>query len=217
MSTTPFELQGLNDEQVNEARVKHGSNQLEFAKKNSFIETIKSVLKEPMIILLFAAAFIYFITGNAGDGFFLSVAILLVAAISIFQDSRSKAALEKLQDFTQPFCKVIRNHEIISIHVDELVIGDYLMMEEGSSVSADGIIIRSNDFSVNESILTGESYAVDKTADAGNNEVYRGSYVVGGLAIAVVTAVGNASKLGKIGKSLSEIDAEPTPLEQQIS
>ena len=217
MSTTPFELQGLTDEQVNEARVKHGSNQLEFAKKNSFIETIKSVLKEPMIILLFAAAFIYFITGNAGDGFFLSVAILLVAAISIFQDSRSKAALEKLQDFTQPFCKVIRNHEIISIHVDELVIGDYLMMEEGSSVSADGIIIRSNDFSVNESILTGESYAVDKTADAGNNEVYRGSYVVGGLAIAVVTAVGNASKLGKIGKSLSEIDAEPTPLEQQIN
>ncbi|MEO0064913.1 MAG: hypothetical protein RI983_239 [Bacteroidota bacterium] len=217
MSTTPFELQGLTDEQVNQARLLHGSNQLQFAKKNSFIETIQSVLKEPMIILLFAAAFIYFVTGNAGDGLFLSVAILLVAAISIFQDSRSKAALEKLQDFTQPFCKVIRNHEIISIHVDELVIGDYLMMEEGSSVSADGIIIRSNDFSVNESILTGESYAVDKTADAGNNEVYRGSYVVGGLAISVVTAVGNASKLGKIGKSLSDIDAEPTPLEKQIN
>lgn len=217
MSSTPFELQGLTEEQVKEARQKHGSNQLQFASKNNFLETIKTVLKEPMIILLFVAAFIYFITGNAGDGLFLSVAILLVAAISIFQDSRSKAALEKLQDFTQPYCKVIRNHEIISIHVDELVIGDYLMMEEGSSVSADGIIVRSNDFSVNESILTGESYAVDKTADQGNNEVYRGSYVVGGLAIAVVTAVGNASKLGKIGKSLADIDAEPTPLEQQIN
>ncbi|MFN3300687.1 MAG: cation-translocating P-type ATPase, partial [Sediminibacterium sp.] len=105
----------------------------------------------------------------------------------------------------------------VSIHVDELVIGDYLLIEEGNSVSADGLIIQSNDFLVNESILTGETFAVSKSNNSNDNQIYRGTYAVAGLAIAQITAIGNDSKLGRIGKSLESIVEEKTPLEKQIN
>lgn len=217
MPTAPFNIKGLSDQEVLAARNQFGNNQLTFKKNSGFIEALKSVFKEPMVILLLIAAAIYFITGNSGDGLFLTAAILLVATISLYQDARSKQALEKLEDFTQPFCKVVRNNLIQSLHVDELVIGDFLLVEEGNAVSADGIIVQANDFSVNESILTGETFAVNKTVNSTDNQVYRGTYVVAGLAIVQVTAIGNESKLGKIGKSLESIEEEKTPLEKQIN
>ncbi len=91
------------------------------------------------------------------------------------------------------------------------------MVEEGTSISADGIIIRSNDFSVNESILTGESLSVEKDSSKEDNLIFRGTSVASGLAIATITAIGNETKLGKIGKSLESIEEEETPLELQIS
>ena len=217
MPAVPFNIKGLSEQEVLEARKKFGNNQLTFKKNHGVIDALKSIFNEPMVILLLAAAIIYFITGNFGDGIFLAGAILLVAAISLYQDARSRQALEKLEEFTLPFCKVVRNNEIVSIHVDELVIGDYLLIEEGNAVSADGIIIQSNDFSVNESILTGETFAVSKSPNGKDNIVYRGTFVVAGLAIAKITAIGNDSKLGNIGKSLASIVEEKTPLEKQIN
>lgn len=217
MPLAPFNIKGLSDQEVVAARNQFGNNQLTFKKSNSFLDALKSIIKEPMVILLLIAAAIYFITGNSGDGLFLTAAILLVATISLYQDARSKQALEKLEDFTQPFCKVVRNNQLQSIHVDELVIGDFLLVEEGNSVSADGIIVQANDFSVNESILTGETFAVSKSVNSSDNQIYRGTYVVSGLAIAQVTSIGNESKLGKIGKSLESIEEEKTPLEKQIN
>jgi len=140
----------------------------------------------------------------------------LVATISLYQDSRSRNALEKLKTFTKPGCKVIRNGNVIEISSEELVIGDFLMVEEGTIISADGVIIHSNDFSVNESILTGESLAVFKDKTSTENQVYLGCTVASGLAVATVTAIGNETKLGKIGKSLESIKEEKTPLELQI-
>jgi len=180
------------------------------------VDAIRSLAKEPMVVLLLAASIIYFISGKTGDGIFLSCAIVLVAAISLYQDNRSRNALEKLKHFSEPNSKVIRNGDLIEIKSDELVIGDYLMVEEGTSIAADGVIIRSNDFSVNESILTGESFSVFKDASKEDNEIFRGTTVASGLAIVTVTAVGNETKLGKIGKSLEDIEEEKTPLELQI-
>lgn len=208
---------GLSNKEVLDARERFGNNQLVFKESNGIKEAIKSIFKEPMVILLLAAALIYFITGNLGDGVFLSVAILLVSAISLYQDNRSKQALEKLQQFNQPFCKVIRDSAMIEVHVNELVLGDYLLVEEGSSIAADGIILQSNDFSVNESILTGETFAVSKSVTGSDHEVFRGTYVVSGSAIIKITAIGNESKLGKIGKSLESIETVKTPLEKQIN
>ena len=216
MTNNIFNIEGLNDQQVAAARNQFGHNELNFKKENGLLDALKSLLKEPMVVLLLAASIIYFISGKTGDGIFLSCAIVLVATISLYQDSRSKNALEKLKNFSEPFSKVIRNGALIEIKSEELVVGDYLMVEEGSSISADGIIIRSNDFSVNESILTGEAFSVYKDVSKEDNTIFCGTTVASGLAIVTITAIGNATKLGKIGKSLESIEEEKTPLENQI-
>ncbi|TCK83141.1 cation-translocating P-type ATPase [Albibacterium bauzanense] len=212
-----FDFQGLSNEEVLLAREKFGQNQLVFKKENRFIDAIKSLLKEPMIALLLVASLIYFISGEYNDAIFLAVAIILVGTISLYQDSRSRNALEKLKDISQPHCKVIRNGQAQEIKSDELVICDYLIVEEGTLISADCSIVYSNDFSVNESILTGESLPVIKDKTKEDNTIYRGTSVATGMAIGKITAIGNNTKLGKIGKSLENIKEEKTPLEQQIS
>lgn len=217
MTDINTEITGLTNEQVARSRERFGSNLILLKKENRFFEILKSLAGEPMVILLLAASILYFITGNTGDGIFLAVAIVLVSAISLFQDSRSRNALEKLRLYTKPNCKVIRNGETEEIKTDDLVVGDFLIAEEGTSVSADGIIVQSNDFSVNESILTGESFPVFKDRGKEDNKIFRGTTVTSGLAIAEITEIGNNTQLGKIGKSLEEIKEEKTPLEIQIS
>ena len=216
MSSNNFNIIGLTSEQVKEAREKHGQNKADYKKENVFITAIKSLATEPMIILLLVASCIYFISGKIGDGIFLVSAIIFQSIISLYQVSRSKNALEKLKNFIQPNCKVIRNGEVIEIPSEELVIGDSLMIEEGTLISADGIISYAADFSVNESILTGESLVVYKDQTKEDKVVFQGTTVSSGLAVATITAIGNETRLGKIGKSLEDIEEEKTPLELQI-
>jgi len=217
MLANTFNIKGLTSEEVLVARQKYGQNKLEYNKENGFVDALKSLIEEPMIILLLVAALIYFVSGKLGDGIFLSSAILLVSAISLFQDSRSRNALQKLKKLTQPDCKVIRNGKTSTIKSEDLVVGDSLIVEEGTSITADGIIVHSNDFSVNESILTGESFPVFKDKSKEDKLIYKGTTVASGLAIVIITNIGNETKLGKIGKSLESIKEEKTPLERQIS
>ncbi|QXP61317.1 cation-translocating P-type ATPase [Olleya sp. HaHaR_3_96] len=217
MQTNNFNIKGLTNTEVLEARSKFGYNKLEVKKEYYFLEAIKSLVKEPMVILLLVASSIYFISGDVGDGIFLTSATILVAAISLYQDSRSRNALEKLKTFSEPKCKVIRDGVTEDIKSELLVVGDSLIVEEGGTVAADGVIVHSNDFSVNESILTGESLTVYKDKTKTDHQVYQGTLVSGGLAIVTVTAIGNNTQLGKIGKSLEGIHKEKTPLELQIN
>lgn len=217
MASNNFNIKGLTDVEVLQARERFGVNAVAYKKENAWLEILKDFIKDPMILLLLAASSIYFISGKIDDGLFLLSAIVLVASISMYQDSRSRNALEKLKELTQPKCKVIRNGEELEIKSEDLVVGDCLLVEEGASITADGIIIHSNDFSINESILTGESLSVEKDKTKEDNLIYQGTSVVGGLAIATITAVGAETRLGKIGKSLENIQEEKTPLEKQIS
>ncbi|MEO8886727.1 MAG: cation-translocating P-type ATPase [Mucilaginibacter sp.] len=217
MPDNNFGISGLTADEVIQSRNKHGYNRVDVQKQNPIYAIIKSLVKEPMVILLLVTSTIYFISGKTGDGIFLAASILLVSAISIYQDSRSNNALEKLKSFTKPFSKVIRDGKVQTINTDDLVIGDSFIIEEGFSIGADGIIAHSNDFSVNEAILTGESLSVYKDKTQKDKSVYQGTIVAGGLAIATVTAIGNNTRLGKIGVSLDLIKAEKTPLETQIN
>ena len=217
MAIENFNIQGLTDSEVLASRKKFGSNILESKKKNHFIEALKGLVKEPMVILLLVAATLYFFTGNTGDGIFLAVAILLVAAISLYQDAKTHNALEKLKELSQPHCKVIRNGEIVEIKSQNVVVGDFLMVDEGSTIVADGRIVHSNDFSVNEAILTGESFSVEKDSFSKDNQIFMGTQVAGGLAIAEICAIGNQTKVGKIGKSIEDITSEKSTLELQIN
>jgi Ca2+-transporting ATPase len=217
MLTNNFNIKGLTSNQVKDSRKEFGQNALNYKQENTILDAIKDLAKEPMIILLLVAALIYFVSGKTGDALFLTAAIIIVSAISLFQDTRSRNALQKLKNFTQPTCTVIRNGITEAIKSEDLVIGDCLILEEGTSITADGIIIHSNDFSVNESILTGESLAVFKDKDKEDNIVFKGTTVASGLAIVTITHIGNETQLGKIGKSLESIEEEKTPLELQIN
>lgn len=217
MPVKNFDIKGLTSEEVLRSREAHGKNTLEGKKALGLLDALKSLAKEPMVILLLVASAIYFISGSIGDGIFMAAAIVLVSAISLYQDGKSQNALEKLKDFTRPKCKVIRNGKVVEINSEEVVLGDSLMVEEGATIAADGEIVHSNDFSVNESILTGESLPAYKDISKEDRAIYKGTTVASGLAIATVTAIGNKTQLGKIGKSLEDIQEEKTPLERQIN
>lgn len=216
MTSSNHSLQGLSTEEALLSREKNGRNSLDHQDKNYFLTSLIEMFKEPMFLLLLLATSIYFITGKYADGIFMTLAIVLVSTISLYQESRSRNAIELLKKLSQPKSKVIRNGEIIEIPSEEIVLGDYIQTEEGTFIPADGIIIQSNDFSVNESILTGESLAVFKSNKPENNPVFQGTIVTSGLAICKVTAIGNQTQLGKIGKSLESISEEKTPLQLQI-
>ena len=216
MPAPPTNLhQGLTTDQVLQSRNTYGENKVEDKRKNEFLTMVWSLAKEPMLILLIVAAAIYFLTGSQGEGLFMLGAIFVISAISIYQDTKSRNALAELKTLTQPKCKAIRNGVIVEILREEIVIGDYLMLEEGNKIPADGSIREAHDFSVNESILTGESLPVIKNdAEA---EVFQGTLVTTGRAIAEIKAIGDQTELGKIGKSLESIEQEPTPLQIQIT
>jgi P-type Ca2+ transporter type 2C len=206
---------GLCDREVEESRARFGFNKSIEKRKNNALTAVLSLAKEPMFILLLVASAIYFVMGKWDDGIFMVSAIVLVAAISLYQDSRSRMALDALRKLSQPFSKVIRNSEEIEIASEDIVVGDYMIVEEGTSIPADGEIIQSNDFQVNESILTGESFAISK--DENDKLVFQGTHVVAGLAICKVVAIGNQTRLGAIGKSMEQIEEQDSPLQIQIN
>lgn len=211
------EFQGLNNTQIDASARLHGRNRIEEKKSFWLWELILGVLNEPMVVLLLAASVLYFITGDTGDAIFLGVAIVLVGGISVYQDRRSEHALNQLQKYTQPSCKAIRNGNLETIPAEDVVVGDLIIAEEGSLIVADGKLLHSLDFTVDESLLTGESLAVYKSSEDGENEVFSGTTVIKGVGVVEVTAVGTRTRLGKIGASLEAIKAEKTPLEIQIA
>ncbi len=218
MSIKNFNIEGLTNQEVLESRNKHGSNSVQFKKPNFLLQSLKKFLQDPLIIiLLLVSSSIYFITGETADGIFLLFAILFVSLISLYQDTRSRNALEKLKNFTQPKCKVIRKGNISEIKTEEIVVGDSLLVEEGTSISADGIIAYSNDFSVNESILTGEAFPVQKDKTQKDNQIFQGTTIASGMAIATIFAIGSQTKLSKIGKSIEAIPEEKTALEIKLN
>lgn len=216
--TNPFPFRGLTAEEVTNSRKKFGSNKIETKSKSPFWHSLKDAVTEPMFILLVAAAIIYFILGEFSDAWFMSGAIILVSAISIYQDNRSQNALNSLKEFTQPHATVIRNNQVVHLLSEEIVVGDYVVVSEGELVPADGVIKQLNDFSVNESILTGESFSVTKDIDSKeNNKLYKGTLAESGQCVFEVSAIGEQTQLGLLGKSIQSIQKEKTPLQKQIS
>lgn len=217
MPAVNIHFSGLNAQQVEESRAVHGLNRIEPDQETGLKSLMKGIIQEPMVLLLIAASTIYFLHGDTAEGLFLMVAILLVTSISIYQESRSKKALNALKNVTQPKAKVIRDREVLETRTEDVVVGDYLIAEEGSLIAADGIIVQANDFTVNESVLTGESLPVSRDTSAGNNLVYQGTFVVSGLAICKVTRIGLQTKVGQIGKAIVEIKRGRSPLQNQIA
>lgn len=210
----PENLKGLSDSEVKKAQEQYGNNAIKSDQNSAWYSLLFDILKEPMTLILIAVSIIYVLVGDLGEAAFMFVAIVAVTGISFYQDSRNQKALQELEKLNEPLSSVIRNGRLVEIPTHEITIGDLCVTEEGKMINADGNIVHSNDFSVNESALTGESMSVFKDID--HPEIYSGTLTVSGLAIFEVTAIGAGTKLGKIGTSILSIKEEKSPLQLQI-
>ncbi len=210
------EFTGLTDEQVISRRLRHGSNSVLKGSPHQFWTVLRGIITEPLFIILVFAAIIYFIIGEVSEGMIMLAALIFVSGISFYQEGRSRNAVNALKKLASPRAKVLRNDSILEIYSEEIVVDDIIIVEDGNVIPADAIILKLNDFSVNESILTGESLPVLKDLAAPSNQIFQGTLVLSGSCMARVINVGAATQLGKIGRSLEEIETSKTPLQLQI-
>ncbi len=216
--TTPT---GLSAQQAARQLQQDGYNELPSTSRRTVWHTVAEVVREPMFLLLLGAGAIYLALGDRGDAVMLLGFVCVSMAITIVQERRTERVLETLRDLSSPRALVLRDGVQQRIPGRELVKGDLLVLEEGDRVAADGALLECHDLLVDESLLTGESEAVQKRADAGAAEagqdrVFSGSMVVQGGGLARVTATGAATEIGKIGRSLQALQNEDSPLQREI-
>lgn len=209
-------VKGLSNEEVIISRVKYGTNSIVTEKKSRLFSVIKEIITEPLFIILIFSTIIYFVLGEANEAIIMLVALAFVSGISLYQENKSRSAVDALKNLSSPLAKVFRNGILIKIPTEDIVIGDFIVVEDGDTVPADALVIESHDFTVNESILTGEAMPVVKSIDKLNNNIYQGTMIMTGSSIAHVVAIGRQTELGKIGRSLEKIIIPKTPLQEQI-
>ena len=210
-------LPGLSETDIPSLQEKYGRNIFQFKKEFRFLHIIWDIAREPMFILLAVACTLYFILGNISEGLMMAFAIVVVAAISVYQEVKSTRALKTLEHFTEPAVTVIRDGKEKTINVAELVPGDIVMLSEGMKIPADIIILQANDLAVNESAITGESFPVEKNETEGKDQLFQGTTINSGKCIGKIAATGNNTVLGKIGKSIAGHSAPKTILQVQIN
>lgn len=206
---------GLTRTEAAERLRSDGPNALPDQGPRSLARIAREVLKEPMFLLLIAAAAIYLTLGDVREAVILGISIVAVVGITILQERRTERALAKLKDLSSPRALVIRDGEEQRIAGRDVVVGDLVLLREGDRVPADGIVLDATALSVDESILTGESLPVDKSPGAAAG-VYSGSLIVRGFGSARITATGAQSEIGKIGGILATLQPEATPLFQEV-
>jgi Ca2+-transporting ATPase len=215
------ELVGLTGHEAAKRLAKDGFNELPTAKPKTLLDLAAELVKEPMIFLLIACSSIYFFLGEINEGLMLLVSIFGVMAISLYQEKKTENSLEALRNLASPRALVIRDGLEKRISGREVVVGDLILLNEGDRVPADAIIISSTNLHVDESLLTGESVAVEKHSkvvkESKDNSVYSGSMIVKGHGVAEVTATGINTEMGKIGKSLNSINIENTLLQKEVA
>ncbi|MFZ5505985.1 MAG: cation-translocating P-type ATPase [Pseudomonadota bacterium] len=209
---------GLNEAEVVARRAQDGWNEIAAEKPHTLLATVLEVVREPMFLLLLGAGAIYLLMGDAHEALVLLGFVVLIIAVTVFQERRTEHALAALRDLSSPRALVLRDGEARRIAGREVVCGDLLLLTEGDRVAADGVLVDAHDLAVDESMLTGESEAVNKLADSGGDmpRVYSGTLVVRGRATVEVTAVGAATELGRIGRSLSDTQAGASPLQREL-
>lgn len=215
---------GLSDEDVALRLATDGYNEIPSEKNVGILQIVLDIISEPMFLLLLACGAIYFLIGDVGEAIMLLGFVVVIIAIAIYQERKTRNALKALRDLSSPRALVIRDGKRKRIAGKEVVRDDILVLTEGDRIPADGSIISCLNLFVDESLLTGESVPVRKVAayddmdkkPGGDDQpfVYSGTLVVGGQGLVKVTATGAKTELGKIGKLLSSVNDEPTMLQK---
>ena len=217
---------GLSDNEVRNRKDIFGDNALKEKKRKGILKVFLNQFKDLLVGILIVAGIISIITDNVESTLVIFVVILLNAILGTVQYFKAEQSLEALKSLTAAKCRVIRNGVKQEILSKDIVPGDILFLEAGDLIAADGRIIENHLLKVNESSLTGESLAVEKSVEVlsdgeiplseRKNMVFGGTLVTYGRAIAVVTATGMDSELGKIANLMENTKAKETPLQKSL-
>ena len=224
---------GLTSQEAAARLEKHGPNRLQEAKKITNLQRFLQQLKDPMLLILMAAAAVSAVTSilsgeKLTEVIIILAVVLLNAVLGVVQESKAEAAIEALQTMTAATSKVLRDGKIVVLHSADLVPGDVVLLEAGDAVPADGRLLESASLKIEEAALTGESVPVNKTAETisaqgdvplgdRKNMCYMGSTVVYGRGSAVITATGMDTEMGKIAGVLARTEQEETPLQRKLT
>ena len=233
---------GLTAEEAQQRLARYGRNRLREAEKPTLLQRFLAQLKDPMLIILMAAAGVSAATTvvhnirvpeqpeGLAEVVIILVVVLLNAVLGVLQESKAEAAIEALQTMTAATCKVLRDGKQVMLPSEELVPGDIVVLEAGDSVPADGRLLESASLKIEEAALTGESVPVNKIVEAlaleegrlgiplgdRKNMCYMGSTVVYGRGRALVTKTGMETEMGKIAGVLAVTAEEETPLQRRL-
>ncbi len=219
-------LEGLSQAEAHRRLHQEGPNELPRRAGHGLLHTALDVLREPMILLLVAAGALYLVLGDREEALLLLGSIGLIIGIELYQERKTERALEALRDLSSPRALVIRDGERRRIPGGEVVRDDLLVLGEGDRVPADAVLLWSATLAADESLLTGESVPVRKSArpplegpvHPGGDDlpyVYSGTLVTSGQGIARVVATGAATEMGRIGSALQTLATERTRLQRE--
>ncbi|HSA83957.1 MAG TPA: cation-transporting P-type ATPase [Patescibacteria group bacterium] len=208
-----MEQNGLTTEQVLAQRKHYGKNIIEAESSFSILKTFFSQFANVINAILLVAGVASFFLGHNLDGVFILAIIILNAILGFVQEYRAEKSLEKLKHLTAPHARVKRDGKDQEIFAQDLVPGDIVILEEGSRIPADGTLIDTTHLELDESILTGESLAIIKKP---SDQIFLGTLVNKGNGVLKVTAIGMQTQFGKIAQTLSSIETEQTPLQQNL-
>lgn len=209
--------EGLSESEARARLASDGPNALPVGRQRSALRLLGQVVAEPMFVLLVACGAIYMALGDRHEALMLLGFVFVVMGITFIQQRRTERSLEALKDLSSPQALVVRDGVQRKLSSSALVCGDVVFLAEGDRVPADMQLVESANLSVDESMLTGESVPVGKTASSPGEEgcVFSGSLVTQGTARGTVIATGARSALGRIGQSLESLRDEATPIQRE--
>ncbi|MBK9450982.1 MAG: cation-translocating P-type ATPase [Bacteroidetes bacterium] len=211
---------GLDSATVAAQLSKFGYNELATAAPKNVGRIALEVMKEPMFLLLISCGVLYMVLGDYKEGAIMLSTIFIIIGITFFQYRKTERALEALKNLSSPRALVLRDGAEIRIPGREVVPGDVMILQEGDRVPADATLLEATNFTVDESMLTGESLPVSKKLDATAedklNRVFSGTLVVHGRAVAEVGQTGPSTEFGKIGATLSKIEQVETRMQREM-
>ena len=218
-------LQGLEIEEVNKRQEKYGLNELRRKNKDGVLKVLWRQINNPLIWVLIGSSTLATALGKITDGMVVLAVVVVNSIIGFIQEYKAGKAIEALSNMVPENATVIRNGNIITIPVSEIVPGDIVQVAAGDRIPADMRIIQQKNLQVEEAALTGESVPSQKTTEAvtpdaviGDRKcmVYSGTLVVSGTATAVVVKTGMDTELGKISDMLNETVDLDTPLTKKL-
>lgn len=216
---------GLTGEEVEESRERCGSNELAEGKKKSIPQIFLEQYKDFLVLILIASAIVSGILGDAESAAVIVIVITINAILGTVQTVKAEQSLQSLKNLSGPEAKVLRDGAAVIVPARELVVGDVILLEAGDMVPADGRLIENASLKINESALTGESLAVEKSTAAISEDVplgdrtnmlFSGSFVTYGRGKAVVTDIGMETEVGRIAGLLKSTSEKQTPLQANL-